>query len=80
MTVFWNFLDSSDFFDEAKHQEMNDLIGDLKDEVEFMISELRDAIDYIDEAKEKSSQEENDEASRSLWSPNPNTINQTSVS
>ena len=60
------FLDSSDFFDEAKHQEMNDLIGDLKDEVEFMISELRDAVDYIDEAKEKSSQEDNDEASRSL--------------
>ena len=47
---------------------MNDLIGDLKDEVEFMISELRDAVDYIDEAKEKSSQEDNDEASRSLWS------------
>ena len=66
MSIFEIFLDSSDFFDEVKHQEMNDLIGDLKDEVEFMISELRDAVDYIDEAKEKSSQEDNDEASRSL--------------
>ena len=66
MSIFEIFLDSSDFFDEVKHQEMNDLIGDLKDEVEFMISELRDAVDYIEEAKEKSSQEDNDEASRSL--------------
>ena len=66
LSIFEIFLDSSDFFDEVKHQEMNDLIGDLKDEVEFMISELRDAVDYIDEAKEKSSQEDNDEASRSL--------------
>ena len=43
-------LDSSHLYDVSKHEELNNTVSDTKDEVEFMISEINDAIKYIAEA------------------------------
>ena len=47
-------LDTSHLIDESNHQEILDTVGDTKNEVEFMICEINDAIMYLEEASAKS--------------------------
>ena len=44
-------LDTSHLIAESNHQEILDTVGDTKNEVEFMICEINDAILYINDAK-----------------------------
>ena len=42
-------LDTSHLYDVSKHEVILNSVSDIKDEVEFMIAEIRDAIKYISE-------------------------------